>query len=61
MKKEYPTTVNILLLMILVKSNELSFSGSLASMVNASNFTTCISLNNHPYMTRPTMIDSNPY
>ena len=44
-----------------MKSNELRCSGSLASMVNASNFTTCISLNNHPCMTRPTLIDSNPH
>ena len=61
LKKEYPTTVNILLLIVLMKSNELRCSGSLASMVNASNVTTCISLNNHPCMTRPTLIDSNPH
>ena len=32
------------------------FTALLASMVNASNFTTYISLNNQPCMTRPTLI-----
>ena len=35
----------------------LSFSESLSSMANVSNFTTYISLNNQPCMTRPTLID----
>ena len=35
----------------------LSFSGSLASMVNVSSLTTCISLNNQPCMARPTLLD----
>ena len=34
--------------------------GSLASMSNVSNFTTCISLNNQPCMARPTIIYLNP-
>ena len=38
----------------------LSFSESLASMANASNFTRWISLNDQPCMTRPTLIDLNP-
>ena len=33
--------------------------GSLASMTNVSNFTTCISLNNPPCLIRLTLIDSN--
>ena len=37
----------------------LSFSGSLAGIANVSNLTTCISLNNQPCMTRPTLIDLN--
>ena len=37
----------------------LSFSGSLASMVNASNFATCISYNIQLCMTRPIFIDLN--
>ena len=37
----------------------LNFSGSLASMTNASNFTTYISSNNQPCMTRPTLINLN--
>ena len=37
----------------------LSFSESIASMANVSNFITCISLNNQPCMTRPTVIDLN--
>ena len=28
-------------------------------MINASNFTTCISLNNQPCMTRTTLVDLN--
>ena len=39
----------------------LSCSGSLTSMVHASNFATCISLNYQPCMTRPTFLDLNPY
>ena len=35
----------------------LRFSGSSASILNAFNFTTCTSLNDHPVMTRPTRID----
>ena len=35
----------------------LSFSGSLASMVNVSSLTTCISLNNQLCMARPTLLD----
>ena len=35
----------------------LSFSGLIASMANTSNFTACISFNNQPCMTRPTLID----
>ena len=38
----------------------LGFSGSLASIANVSNFTRCMSLNNQPCMTRPTLIDLNP-
>ena len=38
----------------------LSFSGSLASMTNASNFTTCICLSNQPCATRTTPTDLNP-
>ena len=38
----------------------LRFSGSLASMANVSNLTKCISLNNQPCMTRPTVNDLNP-
>ena len=34
-----------------------SFSGSLGSMTNVSNITTCISLNNWPRMTWPTLYD----
>ena len=33
----------------------LSFSGSVTSMLNASNFTTCICLDNQPCMIRPTL------
>ena len=36
------------------------FSRSLASMVNVSNFTTYMSFNNQPCMTRPTLIYLNP-
>ena len=39
----------------------LSFSGSLASMASIFNFETCISLNNQPCMTRPTLIDLNSH
>ena len=39
----------------------LSFSGSLTSMANASNFTTYISLNNQQFMTKPSAIDLNQY
>ena len=35
----------------------LSFSESLARMINASSPTSCISLNNHPCTARPTLID----
>ena len=35
------------------------FSGTLASMDNASKFTTCISLNNQSCMTRSILIDLN--
>lgn len=38
----------------------LSFNGSLASMGNIYNFTTCISLNNQSCMTIPTLINLNP-
>ena len=38
----------------------LSFSGSLSSMTNVSNFTRCLSLNNQPCMTRLILIDLNP-
>ena len=38
----------------------LSFSGSLTSMTNASNFTTCIYLSNQPCATRTTPTDLNP-
>ena len=37
----------------------MSFSGSLASMVNVSKFTRCISLNYQLCMTRPILIDLN--
>ena len=37
----------------------LTFSGSLAGMVNVSNFKRCTSLNNQPCMARPTLIDLN--
>ena len=32
----------------------------MASMANVFNFTSCISLNNHPYMTKPTLTHLNP-
>ena len=32
---------------------------SLSSMANVSNLTACISLNNQPWVTKPTLIDSN--
>ena len=38
----------------------LSFKGSLASMANASNFTTGTSLNNQSYIARPSLINLNP-
>ena len=38
----------------------LSFSGSLVSIPNLSNFTKYISLSNQPCMTRPTLADLNP-
>ena len=38
----------------------LSFSGTFASMANVSNITTVMSLNNHQYVTRRTLIDLNP-
>ena len=38
----------------------ISFSGSLTSMVSVSNFTTFISLNNQPWMTKPTLVNLNP-
>ena len=38
----------------------LSFSKSIASIGNASNLTTCISLINKQYMTQPTLINLNP-
>ena len=38
----------------------LKVTGSLSSAANVSNITTCITLNNQPYMTRPTLIDLNP-
>ena len=38
----------------------LNFSGSLANMGNVFSLTACISLNNQPYMARPTIIDLNP-
>ena len=38
----------------------LSFSGSLASMTSASNFITCVSLNNETCMAGPTLVDLNP-
>ena len=37
-----------------------SFSRSLASVANVSNFTTCVSLNQQPCITRPTIINLNP-
>ena len=37
----------------------LIFNRSLANMVNVSNFTTCIPLNNQPCITGPTLIDLN--
>ena len=37
-----------------------SFSRLLAYMINFSTLTTCVSLNNQPCMTRPTLIDLNP-
>ena len=37
----------------------LRFSRSLASMAHVSNSITCISLNNLPYMTRPTLTNLN--
>ena len=38
----------------------LSFSRSLGCKVNVSNFSTSISLNNQPCMTRPAINDLNP-
>ena len=38
----------------------LNFSGSIASMAYLFNFTTFVSLNNQPCMTRPTLIGLNP-
>ena len=38
----------------------LSFSRSLASMFNVSDYAKYISLNNQPCMTRPTLTDVNP-
>ena len=38
----------------------LSFSGTLASICNVSNFTTCKYLNNQRCLTRNTIIDLNP-
>ena len=38
----------------------LAFSGSIVSMTNDSNLTTCVSLNNQPCMTRLTLIYLNP-
>ena len=38
----------------------LSFSKSIASIGNASNLTTCISLINKQCMTQPTLINLNP-
>ena len=38
----------------------LSFSRSLASIVNVSDHTKCISLNNQPCMTQSTLTDLNP-
>ena len=38
----------------------LNSNGSLTSIVNVFNFKTCISLNNQPCMTRPTLTDLNP-
>ena len=40
--------------------SSLAFSGSIVSMTNDSNLTTCVSLNNQPCMTRPTLIYLNP-
>ena len=37
----------------------LSFGGLLASAINAPSYIRCISLNNEPCMTRPTLIDLN--
>ena len=37
----------------------INFSGSLAGMANISNFKTHISLNNLPFITRPSLIDLN--
>ena len=38
----------------------LSFSGSLASIANVFNLTTCIPLINQPCMIRPILVDLNP-
>ena len=38
----------------------LSFSRSLASIVNVSDHTNCMSLNNQPCMTQPTLTNLNP-
>ena len=38
----------------------LNFSGLLTSIINASDHTKYISLNNQPFMTQPILIDLNP-
>ena len=43
-----------------ISVGSLSFSGSLARIVNASNHTKCIVLNNQPCKARPTLIKLNP-
>ena len=38
----------------------LSFNRSLVNIANVFNFTTCISLNNQPCITQPTLLGLNP-
>ena len=59
-KKENIPTILEFRLIKTVSIALLSFNWSLASMVNASNFATCISLNKHPRVVRPTFTDLNP-
>ena len=39
----------------------LRFSESIVGLANDTNFTACISWNNYPYNTRPTLTDLNPH